>query len=109
MKSGEVIWIEFPGIVQTKRRPAVVLSSAGYHAARPDVIVGLITSQTGKATAPTDYIIQGWQAAGLRVTSAFRAFIVTLPQSAAVNTMGTLTPADWNQVVGRVRLAMKLD
>lgn len=79
MNPGDVVWIDFPGVVQTKRRPAVVLSSATYHAARPDVIVGLITSQTSKATSPTDFPIHDWQAAGLRVPSAFRAFIVTLP------------------------------
>jgi mRNA interferase MazF len=44
MNPGEVIWIDFPGVVQTKRRPAVILSSASYHSTRPDVIVGLITS-----------------------------------------------------------------
>jgi mRNA interferase MazF len=108
MKSGEVIWIEFPGVVQTKRRPAVVLSSSTYHANRPDIIVGLITSQTSKATSPTDCLIQDWPAAGLRVPSAFRAFIVTLPASALVSTMGTLTPKDWTQVVARVKLALEL-
>jgi mRNA interferase MazF len=90
MNPGEVIWIDFPGVVQTKRRPAVVLSLSTYHATRPDIIVGLITSLTSKATSPTDHLIQDWQVAGLRVPSAFRAFIVTLPASAVVSTMGTL-------------------
>jgi mRNA interferase MazF len=109
MNPGDVVWLEFPGVVQTKRRPAVVLSSPTYHAARPDIIVGLITSQTSKATSPTDYLIQDWQAAGLRVPSAFRAFIVTLPRSAVVSKMGTLAHADWNEVVARVKLAMDLN
>ncbi len=95
-------------MVQTKRRPAVVLSSPAYHATWPDIIVGLVTSQTPKATAPSDFLIQDWQAAGLRVPSAFRAFIITLPRSAVVSTMGTLTPLDWNEVVKRVKLAMEL-
>ena len=82
MKNAEVIWIEFPGVVQTKRRPAVVLSSTAYHANRPGIIVGLVTSQTSKATSPSDYLLQDWQSAGLRLSSAFRAFIVTLPASA---------------------------
>src|SRR5437588_374872 len=59
MHPGEVVWIDFPGIVQTKRRPAVILSSALYHSTRPDVIVGLITSQIAKATAPTDHLLEG--------------------------------------------------
>jgi mRNA interferase MazF len=108
MKRGEVIWIEFPGVVQTKRRPAVVLSSSIYHANRPDIIVGLVTSQTSKANSPTDYLIQDWQSAGLRVPSAFRTFIVTLPASAVVSTMGNLAQADLEQVVARVKLAMEL-
>lgn len=108
MNPGDVVWIEFPGIVQTKRRPAVILSSSTYHAARPDIIAGLVTSQISKSTAPTDYLIQDWRAAGLRVPSAFRAFIVTLPRSAVVSTMGTLARADWNEVVARVKLAMDL-
>ncbi len=108
MKSGEVIWIEFPGVVQTKRRPAVILSSATYHANRPDIIVGLVTSQTTKANSPTDHLIQDWQAAGLRVPSSFRSFIVTLPASAIVSTMGMLTPKDWTEVVARIKLAIEL-
>jgi len=108
MNPGDIVWIDFPGVVQTKRRPAVILSSANYHATRPDMIVGLVTSQTTKSTAPTDFLIQDWQTAGLRVPSAFRAFIVTLPRSAVVSTMGTLTPLDWNEVVTRIKLAMDL-
>ena len=108
MNRGDVVWIEFPGVVQTKRRPAVILSSSTYHTTRPDVIVGLVTSQTSKATSPTDHVIQDWQAAGLRVESAFRTFIVTLPRTAIVSTMGTLREPDWGQVVARVKLAMEL-
>ena len=109
MNPGDVVWIEFPGVVQTKRRPAVILSSSTYHAARPDIIVGLVTSQTSKSTSPTDHMIQDWQSAGLRVPSAFRAFIVTLPRTAVISTMGTLTKSDWNAVVARVKSALELN
>ncbi len=108
MNAGDVIWVEFPGVVQTKRRPAVILSSSTYHNTRPDVIVGLVTSQISKATSPTDYVIADWQAAGLRVPSAFRAFIVTLPRAAVVSTIGTLAPDDWKQVAARVIAALQL-
>lgn len=43
---GDVVTVDFPGITGVKRRPAVILSSTTYHAIRPDVIVGLITTQT---------------------------------------------------------------
>ncbi len=106
MNPGQIVWIEFSGAIQTKRRPAVILSTAAYHQTRPYVIVGLVTSQVQKSSAPTDFVIQNWQAAGLRVPSAFRAFIVTLPKNAIVSFMGTLHPVDWDQVVARIRLAL---
>jgi len=43
---GDVVTVDFPGVTGVKRRPAVVLSSHEYHAIRPDIILGLITSQT---------------------------------------------------------------
>lgn len=45
---GDIVAVNFPGVTGIKRRPAVILSSPVYHAARLDVIVGLITSQTTK-------------------------------------------------------------
>jgi mRNA interferase MazF len=96
--AGDVVWLEFPGAVTTKRRPAVVLSSAEYHKARPDVIVGLVTSQIGSATGPTDHVLTDWKAAGLRVPSAFRAFLATLPGSSVISKMGHLSPADWQAI-----------
>jgi mRNA-degrading endonuclease toxin of MazEF toxin-antitoxin module len=59
IKAGDVVVVNFPGVVETKRRPAVVVSSDIYHATRPDVIIGLITSQA-VATTPTDYLLQDW-------------------------------------------------
>lgn len=73
--AGDIVVADFPGARGTKRRPAVVISSLTYHSARPDVILGLITSQTASAVGPTDYLLQDWAAAGLRVPSAFRAFL----------------------------------
>ncbi|MDQ3649260.1 MAG: type II toxin-antitoxin system PemK/MazF family toxin [Acidobacteriota bacterium] len=106
-KAGDLVTLDFPGVTGTKRRPAVVLSSAAYHAARPDVIVGLITSQTAGAIAFTDYLLQDWQAAGLRLPSAFRAFLVTIPRTATVARIGRLSDADWQEV--RARMLITLD
>lgn len=92
--SGDVVTVDFPGVTGIKRRPAVVLSSATYHANRPDVIVGLITTRT-ISLGLTDYVLQDWQAAGLRVASAFRCFIVTLPPSANLVYVGQLSELDW--------------
>jgi mRNA interferase MazF len=97
-EAGEVVWLEFPGAMVTKRRPAVVLSSKEYHAVRPDIIVGLVTSQTAKAGGSTDHLLADWSAAGLSVPSSFRSFVATVPRTAVISTMGRLSAADWRAV-----------
>jgi mRNA interferase MazF len=78
LSSGDVVLVDFPTPRGVKRRPAVVVSTSLYHHHRPDVIVGLLTTQVSKATAPTDHILQDWAAAGLNQPSAFRSYLVTL-------------------------------
>lgn len=104
-QSGDVVTVDFPGAMGTKRRPAVVLSSEAYHANRPDVIVGLITSQT-KGIGVTDYVLQDWQSSGLKVASVFRSFIVTLPRSANLIMIGQLSERDWQGVLACVRVSL---
>jgi mRNA interferase MazF len=96
--AGDIVWLQFAGAVQTKRRPAVVLSSPTYHTTRPDVIIGLITSQISKANAPSDHVLTDWNSAGLNKPSAFRAFITTVPKAAIISTVGKLSSTDWHAV-----------
>ena len=48
MKAGTVVTAEFQGVVSTKRRPAVIVSSEIYHQSRPDIILAVVTSQINK-------------------------------------------------------------
>jgi mRNA interferase MazF len=102
---GAIVAVNFPGVQGVKRRPAVILSSAVYHASRPDVIVGLITSQTAAALGPTDYLLQDWTQAGLRVPSAFRSFFATLPPATNPVLVGHLSERDWQGVRACVTIA----
>ncbi len=102
---GDVVVLDFPGVTGIKRRPAVVLSSTVYHASRPDVVVGLITSQA-IALGPTDYLLQDWAGVGLRVPSVFRSFFATLPPSTRPAFVGHLSERDWEGVCACVRLAL---
>ncbi|MFN6142149.1 MAG: type II toxin-antitoxin system PemK/MazF family toxin, partial [Pseudanabaena sp.] len=68
---GDVVTVDFPAVTGIKRRPSVVLSSQTYHANRPDVIVGLITSQT-ITLGVTDYILQDLHTSGLSVPAVCR-------------------------------------
>jgi mRNA interferase MazF len=87
LKPGEVVIVDFPGVMGMKRRPAVVVSSDAYHSARPDVIVGLITSQVAGST---DRALADWSAAGLRLPSLFRSFLVTVPRTAVYHDQASI-------------------
>jgi mRNA interferase MazF len=104
LNPGDLVSVDFPGVTVVKRRPAIILSSATYHAIRPDIIVGLITSQT-KGLGATDYILQDWAAAGLRVESIFRSFIITLPRSTNIIQIGHLSERDWQAVRACLKIA----
>lgn len=104
MKAGTVVTAEFQGVVSTKRRPAVVVSSEAYHRERPDAILAVVTSQISKSISPTDYILQDWQSANLNKPSAVRIFLFTLPQS-KINAIGELSERDWAKVKTRLQIA----
>ena len=102
---GDIITVDFPGVTGIKRRPAIILSSTTYHSLRPDVIIGLITTQT-KNLGRTDYALQDWEIAGLRVPSIFRSFIVTLPRSANLILIGHITERDWQGIKECIKKAL---
>lgn len=106
LRAGDVIVIDFPGAVGIKRRPVVVLSSDAYHASRPDIVVGLITSKTASSRADTDHLLDDWQDAGLRVPSAFRSFFATLPRATQSVRIGRLSDRDWQGVCSCVKTAL---
>ena len=102
---GDVVVLDFPGVMEAKRRPTVVVSSTAYHASRPDMVVGLITSQT-EALGSTDYVLQDWSQAGLRIPSVFRSFFATLPRATHSTIVGHLSDRDWQGVCACVRIAL---
>ena len=97
MKPGDVVVGVLEGTVETKVRPAVVISSATYLAERPDVLVGILTTRPPKPLASSDYSLQDWQAAGLRAESHFRAYVLTAHRS-ELTIIGHLSDRDWNNV-----------
>ena len=105
-RPGAVVLCTFPGAVETKPRPVVVISTDVYHNTRPDAIVGLLTTQSAAATNPSDYTLQDWAAAGLHSPSAFRAFLATLPKAAFTREIGQLSARDWQEVQARLRIAL---
>jgi mRNA interferase MazF len=106
-KPGDVVTVDFPGVTGVKRRPAIIVSTNLYHRVRPDVILGLITSQTAKAIQPTDYVLQDWKLAGLHSPSAFRTFLATMPAS-SVTIIGHLSDKDWQEIQNCLEQALAL-
>lgn len=98
LKAGDVVVADFPGVTGVKRRPAVVVSTDAYHLHRPDVMLGAITTNLAVAKTPMDFAFNDWAAAGLRRPSAFRTFLVTLPQTQILATIGRVSNADWAAV-----------
>lgn len=98
LEAGDVVTVDFPGVRELKRRPAVIVSTTTYHRFRPDIIVGILTSQIQQATAPTDFVLRDWVQAGLRSPTAFRSFLATLPMASA-HRIGRCSDADWRQIV----------
>ncbi len=105
--AGDLLSVDFSGfsgVTGIKRRPAVILSSSTYHSIRPDIIVGLITSQI-KGLGITDYALQDWATSALRVASVFWSFIVTLPISTNIMRIGQLSERDREAVRRCIKLA----
>jgi mRNA interferase MazF len=97
LKPGDVVTVESPGVDGLKRRPAVVVSTELYHRTRPDVILGLVTSQPIITALPSDHVLRDWAAAGLNKPSVFRTFLATMPAT-AFTLIGRLSDRDWEAV-----------
>jgi mRNA interferase MazF len=107
VRPGDVVTVDFPGVTGIKWRPAIIVSTGLYHQVRPDVILGLITSQTAKAVQPTDYVLQDWKLAGLQSPSAFRTFLATMPAS-SVTIIGHPSAKDWREIQNCLEQALAL-
>lgn len=93
---GDVVLVPFPFTDQSgaKRRPAVVVSSAGYNLNRRDIIIMAVT---GKIRLPLDFgeaMVADWQAAGLVKESVFKPVFTTLDQELVIRSVGVLGAND---------------
>lgn len=103
----DVVTAYLPGVSETKRRPAVVISTLAYHAVRPDVLLALITSQVQDASTDFDAVIYDWREAGLKLPSAMRSFLFS-KRATDVQRIGRLSDADWAEVQARLEKALEL-
>jgi mRNA-degrading endonuclease toxin of MazEF toxin-antitoxin module len=93
---GDVVLVPFAFTDQsgTKKRPAVVVSSSGYNAARRDLVIMAITGQVRQPLGFGEALIADWQAAGLVKVSVLKPVFTTIERRLVARTMGSLSAAD---------------
>ncbi len=103
---GDVLLVPFPFTDQstTKRRPAVVVSSAAYHRERPDLVILAITSQA-RPQALGEAAIAKWKEAGLLRPSVMKPVLATIERGLVLRKLGRLADPDraaLRQVLGEI-------
>ena len=93
---GDVVLVRFPFTNQAafKQRPACILSSRAYNAAKPDVIIMAITSQVRTPSTLGEVRLGQWQAANLLKPSVIKPVFATLEQNLILKRLGVLYPSD---------------
>ena len=105
---GDIVLVPFPFTdqSQTKKRPAVVISSKAYNSERPDLIITAVTSQIKSTAIIGEVIVQNWQAAGLLKPSAIKPVITTIEKPLVIRTMGRLKDEDQNALRESLRVIL---
>lgn len=90
----DVVVVPFPFTDRrgTKRRPALIVSSAIFNRTHEQSILAMITSAGGDWSS--DVAIQGWRPAGLNVPCKVRFKLFTLDNALIVRKLGTLSKQD---------------
>lgn len=93
---GDTVLVAFPFTDQSgsKKRPAVVVSSPGYHQNRRDVVIMAITSQVRTPLGFGEALVSDWAAAGLVKASVLKPVLATIEQDLVLRVIGQLSAAD---------------
>jgi len=93
---GDVVLVPFPFTDQTatKRRPAIIVSSAAYHRERPDIILIAVTSQIRASATVGEVVINSWQEAGLIKASVIKPILTTVEKGLVIRKIGQLLEED---------------
>ena len=93
---GDIILVPFPFTdqSQTKKRPAVVISSQAYNTERPDLIIMAVTSKLKPTGTIGELIVKDWQTAGLLKPSAIKPIITTIEKGLVIKRLGRLEQED---------------
>jgi mRNA interferase MazF len=89
---GDIVLVPFPFTDQTgsKKRPAVIVSSAAYHAERRDVLIMAVTSQARPTRGIGEVQVKEWKSAGLIKPSVIKPVITTIEASLVIRRLGQI-------------------
>lgn len=90
---GDIVLVRFPftDLSTTKKRPALVLSPAGFTVRQGDVVVLAMTSQPQREAKLR---LSRWQSAGLPKPTWLKPVVGTLATTLILRRLGRLHPAD---------------
>lgn len=93
---GDVFLVPFPftNLQANKKRPAVVVSSARYNAARPDLVLMPVTSQVRTPLRFGEVLLEDWEDAGLLKPSVLKPVFFSFQKSLVLDKLGALQPED---------------
>jgi mRNA interferase MazF len=105
---GDVVLVPFPFTDQTaaKKRPAVVISSAEYNQARPDVILMAITGHLSAYPRIGEVVVSDWEKAGLIKASTIKPILTTVERTLIIRTLGDLTQPDRLKLKDAMRIIL---
>lgn len=112
-RRGQVIVVDVPFSDRSgvKPRPALVISTEGFHGDLPDLIVCPISSQPRyyRRPGPGDCPLRDWKATGLRRPSTARiSKILAIDKQIIKRPLGTASLADLARVDSQLRRALGL-
>lgn len=107
---GDVVLVSFPftSQVASKKRPAVIVSSATYNRSKPDVVIMAITSQVHAGSSLGETTIFNWHAANLLKPSAIKPVFATIEQRLIQRLLGRLEASDQTALRAAIRLILEL-
>ena len=105
---GDVVLVPFPFTDQTttKRRPAVIVSSAAYHDSRRDIIVMAVTSQIRPPAGFGEIVVQRWKEAGLLKPSVLKPLVATIERDLVLRKLGMLQEEDQRAVRAALHIVL---
>jgi len=93
---GDLVLVPFPFTDQSAvtRRPAVVVSRAAYHQARPDLLIMAGTSQSSFTLPVGEVQVQDWPGTGWLKPSVLKPVLTTIDPALVLKKLGRLTSPD---------------